>query len=278
MTTYTEKDYTLAYERKRESSIKRNIEFELTLEEYTAIMKARPNLTCGYTGKPFNMKSSSHKDYPELDRLCPNSPYSKGNILFVRRCVHKLKTDYIENQRSRKGLGHQNVCMLRSVEKVLNQPNVLEEALKPYHDIYTKVEERMKELSEREVKQERISKEQEKQQTLTEIRNKIKTQAEQAKHYLDISKGIEAMGLVYNVTTREHRDRFRIQSDALTKEPFKQHGDKFMWIPNQKEVLEKGWVGKDDFVVVHAETTKLVDSLRNTGNMKLTMLNALKHL
>ena len=95
MTTYTEKDYTLAYERKRESSIKRNIEFELTLEEYTAIMKARHNLTCGYTGKPFNMKSSSHKDYPELDRIMENGPYSKSNIIFVRKCVHKLKTDYI---------------------------------------------------------------------------------------------------------------------------------------------------------------------------------------
>lgn len=278
MTTYTEKDYTLAYERKRESSIKRNIEFDLTLEEYTAIMKARPNLTCGYTGKPFNMKSSSHKDYAELDRVDPNMGYLKHNIIFVRKCVHKLKTDYIENQRSRKELGHSNVCMLRSVEKVLSQPNVLEEALKPYHDIYRKVEERMQELEQRDQKKIEMDKEQQKQDKLTEIRNKIKSQAEHAKHYLDISKGIESMGLVYNVTTREHRDRFRIQADALTKEPFKQHGDKFMWIPNQKEVIEKGWVGKDDFVVVHAETTKLIDSLRNTGDMKLTMLNALKHL
>lgn len=278
MTTYTEKDYTLAYERKRESSIKRNIEFELTLEEYTAIMKARPNLTCGYTGKHFNMKSSSHKDYPELDRVCPNSPYSKGNILFVRRCVHKLKTDYIENNRSRKGMSHQNVCMLRSVEKVLNQPNVLDNALKPYYDIYSKVDDREQELIARESAQHQKEETLQHQVYLDEVKSRVELQREMSRHYLKVVEAMESCGVVYGLSMKEHRDLFRVTKDSITGKKFEKYSDKFLWITNKSKVLKTKVIEAGDFTVVGIETQALLDKMETLGDTKTILGNLVKKI
>ncbi len=277
--TLLDKDYENAYNRKKKNSEERGVGFEFSLEEYTAIMKARSSFKCGYTGRDMVVdKGFNHKDYPEMDRVDENKGYSRNNILFCCSSVHKLKTEYIELGKSRKGLSHKELCILRSIDKVLKQPEVLAARQQPYHDVFNKALARKAELQAKEEQAIKKLEEQERNAQLETIQAKLKEQQIMSQHYLDITKTLSKMGLVSNMTFKQFRDKFRVKNDQLTGKPFNSYDEKFLWIPNKKDVMLKKTVEAKDFVVVHIETQKLVDNVLNHGNMKTIMKNTLKHL
>lgn len=284
-TTLLDSDYTSAYERKKANSEKRNIQFLLTEAEYTAIMKARPTMVCGYTNQKFIMnKGSGHKSYPELDRIDPNKPYQKDNIIFCLKKVHKIKTDYVENNKSRKGMSHGNVCVLRSIEKLLSMNESMEARLAPYYEIYDKVTQREQELSQRTKKEEavihaKVLREQKEAAEKVEEARKAKVvanakaQLEIAEHFRRSYEEFEKLGLVFELTLKELRDRLRISKCAITGVQFTDTMDKHFWVIDKTKPITK-----DNLVVCKKNVQESLDYLSGGDNMilKTAMLNVLK--
>lgn len=277
--TLLNKDYEHAYERKKKDSEERGIGFELSLQEYTAIMKARDVFTCGYTQRKMVMhRGFDHKDYPQMDRIDENKSYNHHNIIFCGAHVHKLKTEYVELGKSRKGLSHEDLCMIRSIEKVLNQPDVLEKRLQPYQEIFDKVHQREQEKEDKEMAHKANLEACEKAKCINEAKAKADEQLALSKHYTMIMTMFEKMGLVYNLSIKQHRDVYRVTRCKISKQPFESMEDKFMWIPNKTTVMEKGMVDKDDFIVTHNNMRDVLDNLTNCGNLKIISLNVLKYI
>ena len=270
--THSNKDYQDSYTRKKESSEKRGIEITITKEEYIALLKSRPTLVCGYTNQPFVMnKGSQDKMYPEMDRIDPNKGYIRGNIIFCARKVHKLKTDYIENEKSRKGIGHGNICMLRSIEKVLSMKSSLDKRLQPYEDIFNKVQERKQEVEQKAIKAEQKVIKQTEEEKQDKIAQKFKKQQEFAKYYFEMSKEFEGVGQIMQITTREMRDILRITKDSVTGKPFKTIWDRYLWVVDKSKPITK-----DNIKVMYHSTAMALDKISEGDNMILK--TAIKNL
>ncbi len=294
MSITTNQDYKNAFTRKKENSIKRGIQFLLTEQEYTAIMKARSSLVCGYTNQKFVMdKGPSHKSYPEMDRIDPNKPYEKSNIIFCLSKVHKIKTDYVENNKSRKGMSHGNVCVLRSIEKLLSMWEYMERRLAPYYEIYNKVAERQQELAdkdlrgqqklreaaERVIKLEQVKAQEEEQNAAMALEVKIKAkfdkQLEIAEHYTQTYKMFSDINTTYQLTIKEHRDMIRRNSCALSGEKFNTTSEKYMWVVDKSLPLTK-----DNLKVCLKKYADCIDFLAKGDNIRLktVMLSTLKFI
>ena len=272
MSLYSDDALNKMYENKRDGSAKRGIDFNLSKDYYVALYKNRCNLTCAYTGRKFiTNKGCDHNDYPTLERIDHSKPYELGNICFVTKFANHIKSLYIENNTSRKGLSGGTVTVINLIEKAINNPNAFNAKLEVYQEIYEKSLERQQELKDRE---ENLNK----KLAIDKVQAKLKEQQMMSQHYLDITKALGTMNLVCNISFKEFRDKFRVKKDQLTGKPFEAYNDKFLWIPNQEEVIAKGIIEVKDFVVVHLETQTMVDNLRKSGNMKTLMLNTLKHL
>ena len=272
-------DYENAYYRKKKNSEDRSIEFKLSLQEYKIIMKSRGNFTCGYTQRNMILnKGSSHKDYPQMDRINENKPYEKGNIIFCRGHVHKLKTDYIELGKSRKGLNHEDLCIIRSIEKVLNQPMILEQRLKPYTDLWKSLEspitpaktvvQDMEALREQSIQLEKKSAEKALQE---QIEAKIKREQDFAEHYVATSKKFQGLGVAFNLSMKDFRDMMRIKKDKVTEVAFTSTKEKHLYILNKSLP-----VTKENCKVVHKKTQEALDYMTN-GDTKV-LKQAVKNL
>ncbi len=270
--THSNKDYQDSYTRKKESSEKRSIEMTITKEEYIALLKSRPTLVCGYTNQPFVMnKGTQDKMYPEMDRIDPNKGYIRGNIIFCARKVHKLKTDYIENEKSRKGIGHGNICMLRSIEKVLSMKSSLDKRLQPYEDIFNKVQERKQEVEQKVVKAEQKVIKQTEEEKQAKITQKFKEQQHFAKYYHQKAEEFSKLGVVMQISIKEMRDILRITKDAITKEPFENIWDKHLWVVDKTKPITRG-----NCKIVKLSTQESLDHLSKGGSMVLK--TAMKNL
>ncbi|CAH9013597.1 putative coil containing protein [Vibrio phage 501E54-1] len=272
MNTLLDKDYEHAYNRKKENSLSRGVGFHLTKEEYIAIMKNREVLTCGYTQRKLvTHRGFDHQDYPEMDRIDPDKPYSKNNILFCCSYVHKLKTNYVELGKSRKGLSHKDLCILRSIDKVLNQPDILGERLKPYEVIYDRVAQRKQEVEQKVKKAEQKVIKQTEEEKQAKIAQKFKEQQHFAKYYHQKAEEFSKLGVVMQISIKEMRDILRITKDAITKEPFNDIWDKHLWVVDKTRPVARG-----NILVCKLNTQEALDHLSKGDSMVLK--TAMKNL
>lgn len=270
--THSNEDYENSYKRKLTSATKRGIEMTITQQEYIALLKARPTLVCGYTNQAFIMnKGSENKMYPEMDRIDPNKGYVRGNIIFCARKVHKLKTVYIENEQGRKGIGHGNICILRSIDKILSMDTALQQRLQPYEDIFNKVNERTKEVEAKCAKQ--LEREAAIQAAAfkEETKAKFKQQQHFAKYYAEKFEDFDKIDQVMEISIREMRDLLRITKDAITKEPFDGIWDKHLWVVDKTQPITK-----DNVKIVLKTTQQSLDLLSKGDSMVL--MTAMKNL
>ena len=171
------------------------------------------------------------------------------------------------------------IRIARSVQKVLSQPDVIKQRLKPYQEIFDKVAQREQEQLDKETRKQELSEACEKAKRVNEAKAKAEEQLTLSKHYTAISEEITKLtGMPYNLSVKVHRDVYRRGKDAITGEKFGSMEDKFLWIPDKVKVIDRGWIEKGDFIVVHRNTQELLDKLSVCGNLKLCALNILKHV
>ncbi|AGN51562.1 HNH endonuclease [Vibrio phage eugene 12A10] len=273
----TEAELTRMFHNKANNCKQRLIRWDFSLEEFIALFKMRSVLTCFYTDRKFNLRDYNSKDYPSLERINSNLPYSKLNTVFCTVHVNKLKADYIETDKSTKGLG-EDIHVIQRIKKVLDNPYMIEQRLKPYQEIFDKIDQRHAEEQAKETQRVDRQEASDKQKKINKVKAQMDEQRALATHYSNIYDLFKNMGLQYGLSFKEHRDKLRISRSALSKVTFTSLEEKYLWIPDKVTVGGKGIVEKGDFIVCFEDESELLDKLSQTGNLKTIALNALKHI
>ncbi|AUR94345.1 hypothetical protein NVP1193O_214 [Vibrio phage 1.193.O._10N.286.52.C6] len=273
----TEAELTRMFHNKKNNSEQRLLEFSISIEEWLAIYRMRPTLRCAYTDRQFNLRSTIHDDYPSLERISETQGYVRGNICFVTSKVNRLKSQVIENGMSTKGLG-EDAHIVQRIKKVIDNPDMLAERLKPYQEIFDKIDQRHAEEQAKETQRVERQEASDKQKKINKVKVQMDEQRALATHYSNIYDLFKNMGLQYGLSFKEHRDKLRISRSALSKVTFTSLEDKYLWIPDKVTVGGKGIVEKCDFIVCFKDESELLDKLSQTGNLKTIALNALKHI
>jgi len=273
----TEAELTRIYHSKKNSAKQRLINWEFSLEEFIALFKMRSVLTCFYTDRKFNLRDHNSKDYPTLERLDSSGCYSKTNTVFCTKHVNTLKANYIEADKSTKGLG-EDIHVIQRITKVLDNPDMIKQRLKPYQEIFDMIDQRHAEEQAKETQRMERQEASDKQKMINKVKAQMEEQRALATHYSNIYDLFKNMGLQYGLSFKEHRDKLRISRSALSKVTFTSLEDKYLWIPDKVTVGGKGIVEKGDFIVCFKDESELLDKLSQTGNLKTITLNALKHI
>ena len=268
-----------AYENKKASCENRNLTFELSEEYYRIIMRSREKMVCFYTGKPFNLRDTNGDNYCTLDRINPSEGYTTSNTVVCSRIANQVKNNFHE---SGKGLGKnmtdKQINIYRSIDKVLNQPELMKERFIPYQEIQNKLKQKEREELAKGEEEFRKNEERVRQENITKAKEKVGLQREKARHYLKIVETLESCGIVYALSTKEHRDVFRVKRDQITGKEFDTYSEKFMWITDKKSVQSSGIVTAKDFIVVYSDTQVLLDNMEQLGDTKTILSNLIKRI
>ncbi len=276
----TDESIRHAYDRKVESCKSRNIVWSLPYDYYRMLLRSRPTMVCFYTGKQFDLRKTGIDAYPTLDRIDPALGYTVENTVLCHKLVNDIKNDYWETGFGMaKGMAENHIRIYRSIEKVMSQPELMQERMKPYQELQSKVETRIQADLDKQTRKQELSEACEKAKRVNEAKAKAEEQLTLSKHYTAISEEITKLtGMPYNLSVKVHRDVYRRGKDAITGEKFESMEDKFLWIPDKVKVIDRGWIEKGDFIVVHRNTQELLDKLSVCGNLKVSALNILKHV
>ncbi len=292
MTIITDERLKLMYEVKKASCAKRLIPFKLSIEQWIALYRARSTLTCFYTDNKFDLRKTSGDNYPTLERICEVRSYEESNLVFASNLANKLKASYIESDRSCKGLGDKKIKIIQRIKKVMKNPEMMEQRLAPYTELFSKVAERQQELidkdlrekqrrceaAERAVKLEQAKVQEEEQNAAKALEARMKArfdkQLEIAEHYTQTYKMFSEIS-TYQLTIKEHRDMIRRNSCALSGEKFNTVSEKYIWVVDKSLPLTK-----DNLKVCLKKYADCIDFLAKGDNIKLktVMLNTLKFI
>ncbi|AUR91537.1 coil containing protein [Vibrio phage 1.161.O._10N.261.48.C5] len=273
----TESELIRMYHSKKSNCKHRLVDFSLTLEEWISLYKLRPVLRCAYTDKAFNLRDSKSDYFPSLERCDPTRGYERGNICFIAAKVNTLKNKVMDLGMSTKGLG-EDAHIVARMKKVIDNPEKLAERLKPYQEIFDKIDQRHAEEQAKETQRIERQEASDKQKKINKVKAQMDEQRALADHYSNIYDLFKNMGLQYGLSFKEHRDKLRISRSALSKVTFISLEEKYLWIPDKVTVGSKGIVEKGDFIVCFQDESELLDKLSQTGNLKTIALNALKHI
>ena len=266
-----------AYENKKASCDKRNLTFNLSEDYYRILMRSREKMVCFYTGKPFNLRDTNGDNYPSLDRINPSKGYALDNTVMCTRIANEVKNDYIE---SGKGLGknmtNKQINIYRSIDKVLNQPELMKERFTSYQEIQDNLSQKELEDVKKDAENAFKNEQRIRQENITKAKKKVELQREMSRHYLKMVATMEACDCVYGLTLKEHRDIFRVKRDQITGKEFDSYSDKFMWVPDKTSLMKTDILTAKDFIVVHAETAKLLDNMKALGDTKTILSNLIK--
>lgn len=176
-----------------------------------------------------------------------------------------------------KGIG-EDAHIIQRILKVLENQDMIDQRMKPYQDIYNKIDQRHTEEQAKETQRVERQEASDKQKKINKVKAQMDEQRALADHYSNIYDLFKNMGLQYGLSFKEHRDKLRISRSALSKVKFTSLEEKYLWIPDKVTVGGKGIVEKGDFIVCFKDESELLDKLSQTGNLKTIALNALKHI
>ena len=268
-----------AYENKKASCKKRNLTFNLSEDYYRILMRSREKMVCFYTGKEFDLSDTQGDNYCTLDRVNPSKGYTLDNTVLCSNIANYVKNEYIESgQGLQKNMDKKKIRIYRSIEKVLNQPELMKERFISYKDIQDKLKQKEYEELAKGAEEFRKNEARVRQENINKAKEKVELQREMARHYLKLVEVMETCGWVYSLSTKEHRDIFRVKRDQITGKYFESHSDKFMWITDKKSVKDSGIITAKDFIVVHADTQNLLDNMEQLGDTKTILSNLIKRV
>lgn len=256
----TDDDYKRMYNTKKNSCSKRQIVWDLTLQQFITLYKLRLHINCAYTGRAFNYKKPNHDNYPTLERVDSTKGYEVGNVVFITSKVNKLKADYIECDKSMRGIGDANIHMVQRIKKVVENPRMLELSMQPYQRAFEELEESIKRVEDKinlEIEFSNKKKEEELEAIAQHnLELKFKAQHHFAKWYSERFNEFKDLGQLMQITLKEMRDLLRVTRDSVTKEPFETIWDKHLW------VIDKSLpITKSNVKVVSKKTQESLDYL-----------------
>ncbi|UUW39901.1 hypothetical protein VP14_214 [Vibrio phage VPMCC14] len=267
--TFTQKDYETAYYNKVESCKKRLITMGLSKEEYIALLRARPNMRCFYTGEEFVLnQGANHSNYPTIERLDNTTKgYEEHNVVLCTNKCNSLKNKYIENNKSRKGIPERDIYLLTRIEKSLSMKVGWEEKLAEYSEIFSKARESVQEKKNKVVK--------DKMKLLRkEAVERQKREVELTTGFAQTCKMFEEYGKVFGVSFKEYRDLNRRQNCSISGMSLKEFSDRSFFIKDKTVDV----ITKSDVLLVHKDVQQGLDYITKGDNniVKSLMRNAKK--
>jgi hypothetical protein len=239
----TEQEFLNSYNKKKEQSEKRAIDFTFTLEEWKTFIRLKYRLTCAYTNQKFEHKGD-HKFNPTIERINESGAYSPDNAVWVTKKINGLKNTYIELGKSQKGLGTNDIGLLHRVQKILNKSDGVEQIMKPYKESYGNLNKQLSETHEAKMKdleEQRIKLEEEAVEKAAHDAkaDKINQQRLLATHYLRISGQFQELGCTLDLTIKEFRDLTRKKFCSFSGYTFKDLSEKNFYVINVNKPLTK---------------------------------------
>ncbi|ALM62193.1 HNH endonuclease [Vibrio phage qdvp001] len=248
---FTQKDYETAYNNKVESCKKRLITMGLSKAEYIALLRARPNMKCFYTGEDFVLnQGTNHPNYPTIERLDNKTKgYEEGNIVLCTSRCNSLKNKFIESNKSRKNISHKDMFLLTRIEKSLSMKVGWEEKLAEYSEIFRKARES----------------DLEKKAKATKDRNKLLREAavERQKREVQLTTGFaqtykqfEEYGKVFGISFKEWRDINRRKNCSITGLPLDEE-NRALFVKDKTVDI----ITKKDVILVHKDVQQGLDHI-----------------
>ena len=279
MTTYiNDNEYLATYEHKKSQAEKRFIPFEFTFEEFKVLLRLKhQGIRCAYTNQKFHTKGG-HKYTASLERIDGSKPYCKENVIYVTTEANKLKNFAIELKQGMKGLTTDEISIVHRITKILNDPQGIERIMLPYKQAYDKMavtvshehDKKMEELREQSIKMEKEAAEKAAQE---ELKSKLDNERSVARTYLAMSDMFTGMGVEFELTIKEWRDKTRTTRCMISGEKFASREDMFIWVKDKSQPLTK-----DNCIICKKEVQQSIDFLAQNGNIKTCLGNLVKIL
>ena len=95
---FTTEEIKEMYDQKYNSSLSRDIEFDLSLLEYQQLMETK---RCKYTFVKL-VRGRRNPNCVSLDRIDPDGPYSMSNTVACARIINRAKNDLFEKPKQSK--------------------------------------------------------------------------------------------------------------------------------------------------------------------------------
>jgi hypothetical protein len=241
------------YKMKQESAKKRLIPFKLDLTTFKALYQHRDEFTCFYTDNKFNIKDKDSPNYPSLERINSDSKgYEVGNVVWCCRSVNTIKAGLIECDKSLRGYDEQTIRLVQRIKKVLNNPDMITERMKPYDTLFNSVH----------VFEEQKTKEILKQESL----EKYEYEHRLAKEFNSWWEFFNTLDCVFALTFKEFRDVMRAKSCRISKKEFTSWEQRsFFVLDKTKTIIEK-----DNIVLCDKTVQECLDRM---GGVDLELLH-----
>ncbi|AGH32140.1 HNH endonuclease [Vibrio phage 11895-B1] len=255
------------YEKKKSWAEARYIVWEFTLDEFRTLLRIKDIIgRCAYTNKPFG----TGKWEASLERIDQNKSYNPHNVTWVARHVNTLKNHYVEQGKSMKGLPADDISFIHRINKIIGDPDNVVKMMEPYMLHYNSLYERLE-------KEEAIKQSEEKRQQRIEKEEKQKyfsDQKELAKYYVAVVEKFESFGCDIEISIKDLRDRLRVNSCQITRQPFENIADKHIFVKDKTKGLSK-----DNILIVKKEVQESLDHMTKCGilDYKVVGNNLFKH-
>ncbi|AGH31877.1 HNH endonuclease [Vibrio phage PWH3a-P1] len=264
---FTQKDYETAYYNKVASCKKRLITMGLSKSEYIALLRARPNMKCFYTGEDFVLnQGANHPNYPTIERLDNTKGYVENNIVLCLNRCNELKNKYIESNKSRKGICHKDMFVLTRIEKSLSMKVGWDEKLAEYSEIFRKAREGDLE------KKANVTKENTKLLRETALERQ-KRELQLTSGFVQTCKLFEGYGKVFGISFKEWRDINRRKNCSISGLPLDED-NRALFVKDKTVDI----ITKKDVILVHKDVQQGLDHITKGDNniVKSLMRNAKK--
>ncbi|WNO47221.1 hypothetical protein [Vibrio phage vB_VibM_10AMN] len=247
---FTQKDYETAYYNKAESCKKRLITMGLSKAEYIALLRARPNMKCFYTGEEFVLnQGANHPNYPTIDRLDNTKGYTENNVALCTSKVNDLKNKFIESNKSRKNISHKDMFLLTRIEKSLSMKVGWNEKLAEYSEIFRKARESDLE------KKAKVIKDCNKLLRETALERQ-KREVQLTTGFAQTCKQFEEYGKVFGISFKEWRDINRRKNCSITGLPLDE-GNRALFVKDKTVDI----ITKKDVILVHKDVQQGLDHI-----------------
>ena len=224
----------MCYKTKMLNAKNRNIEFLLTEEEYNLLYSIGRSSQgrCAYTNQKFLTTRPEHPQYPTIERMDPNGPYSLENCVIVTTEANRAK-NYIDSGSFPSDTNQHlnNLCnRLRTMTEDSNWKQTIWDAqVKP--QLYKL---KNKPVQTTKIKQE----EQEMSQTQTNnfIANKnidFNQDLEYAYNYAKLGKTLNAAGVIFELSFNEYKSFMQKKTCQLTGKAFEENDIKSLYFKDK---------------------------------------------
>lgn len=222
----------MCYKTKMLNAKNRNIEFLLTEEEYNLLYSIGRSSQgrCAYTNQKFLTTRPEHPQYPTIERMDPEGPYSLENCVMVTLEANQIKntldtgclpkTEHAKNIYNRLRVMTEDPNWKQIIWDAQVKPQLYKLKNKPVQT--TKIKQEEQEMSQT--------------QTSSFIANKnidFNQDLEYAYNYAKLGKALNAVGVVFELGFNEYKYFMQKKTCQLTGKAFEENDTKSLYFKDK---------------------------------------------